>query len=125
MQNDNCSSPGLDRRGFIRAAGGVAIMAALPGALSAAADGAPAGPVTLAFVGCAHIHTPGFIKLLVGDRPDVRVKLVWDHLAVRAEKRAAELGATVASSLEQVWSDPEVAAVVICSETNRHRELVL
>jgi predicted dehydrogenase len=44
---------------------------------------------------------------------------------VRAEKRAAELGATVASSLQQVWSDPEVVAVVICSETNRHRELVL
>jgi hypothetical protein len=41
MQNDNCASPGLDRRGFIRAAGGVAIMAALPGALSAAMDGAP------------------------------------------------------------------------------------
>lgn len=124
MQNENVVSPGIDRRGFIRAAGGAAIIASLPGGL-VAAGAAPAGPVTLAFVGCAHIHTPGFIKLILADAPNVRVKLVWDHEAIRAEKRAGELGAAVAASLQQVWSDPEVAGVVICSETNRHRELVL
>ena len=124
MQTDIPPSPALDRRGFIKAAGGVAILASLPGALAAAAD-APARPVTMAFVGCAHIHTPGFIKLLNGDRPNVRVKLVWDHDTVRAQKRAAELGAAVATELQQIWSDPEVTAVVICSETNRHRDLVL
>jgi predicted dehydrogenase len=82
-------------------------------------------PVTIAFVGCAHIHTPGFIGLIMKERRDVRVKYVWDHLPARAEKRAAELGAKVTDSLEQIWSDPEVTAVVICSETNRHHELVL
>jgi len=125
MQNDIRFSPALDRRGFIKAAGGVAIMAALPGALAAAATTGPARPVTLAFVGCAHIHTPGFIKLLTSDQPNVRVKYAWDHDPVRAEKRAAELGAAVATDLRQIWSDPEVVAVVICSETNRHRDLVL
>jgi len=125
MQNENRVFPGLDRRAFIKTAGGVAIMAALPGALAPAATNAPLKPVTLAFVGCAHIHTPGFIKLLKSNQPNVRVKFVWDHDAVRAEKRAAELGAAVATDLQQIWSDPEVVAVVICSETNRHRELVL
>jgi predicted dehydrogenase len=124
MQNDIPNSAGIGRRGFIKGAGGAAILVSLPGALSAAVA-PPAGPVTLAFVGCAHIHTPGFIKLLLADAPRVRVKLVWDHEAVRAERRAAELGAALASDLQQIWSDPEVAGVVICSETNRHRDLIL
>jgi predicted dehydrogenase len=114
----------IDRRDFIKAAGGAALLAALPGSLAAAA-GAPDSPVTLAFVGCAHIHTPGFIKVLNADRPRVRVKYVWDHEPVRAERRAAELGAAVAGELGQVWADREVTGVVICSETNRHRDLVL
>jgi predicted dehydrogenase len=100
-------------------------MATLPAGLAAAATTETAKPVTLAFVGCAHIHTPDFIKLLVSDQPNVRVKYAWDHDAARATRRAAELGAAVATDLRQIWSDPEVVAVVICSETNRHRELVL
>jgi predicted dehydrogenase len=125
MQNENPVLSGLDRRDFIKAAGSLAIMASLPGSLAAAVGNLGGKPVTLAFVGCAHIHTSGFIKLLLGDQPNVRVKLVWDHNARRAEKRAADLGAAVAANLEQIWSDPDVAAVVICSETNRHRELIL
>jgi predicted dehydrogenase len=124
MQTENLPSPHLDRRAFIKTAGSAAMLAALPGALKAA-TAAPAKPVTLAFVGCAHIHTPGFIKLLNGNRPNVRVKSVWDHNAVRAGKRAGELDAAVATDIQQIWSDPDVTAVVICSETNRHHDLVL
>src|SRR5436190_7375094 len=80
--------------------------------------------VTLAFVGCAHIHTPGFIKLLNG-RSDVKTKWVWDHDAARAEKRAKELSAQATPDLEKIWSDPQVAGVVICAETRRHHDLVL
>jgi len=123
MQDDILLSPEIDRRGFLKAAGGAALMATLPGALAAA--GEPARPAALAFVGCAHIHTPGFIKLLNSNRPAVRVKFAWDHDAARAQRRAAELGADVATDLRQIWSDPEVVAVVICSETNRHRDLVI
>jgi hypothetical protein len=50
MQNETPATPTLDRRGFIKAAGGVALLAALPGALSAAA-GVAGKPVILAFVG--------------------------------------------------------------------------
>ena len=80
--------------------------------------------VTLAFVGCAHIHTPAYVKLLNG-RKDVKVKWVWDHDAARAAKRAGELKATLAAKPADIWSDKEVVGVVICSETNRHHELVL
>lgn len=98
-------------------------VAATAGALLPSASAADK-TVSLAFVGCAHIHTPGFIKLLNG-RSDVKTKWVWDHDKARAEKRAKELSAEVVSDLDKIWADREVAGVVICSETNRHHDLVI
>ncbi len=79
--------------------------------------------VQLALVGGAHIHTPGFIKRLQA-RSDVAVRCVWDHDAQRAERRASELNARVVDHPDSIWGDDQVEAVVICSETNRHEELV-
>jgi 1,5-anhydro-D-fructose reductase (1,5-anhydro-D-mannitol-forming) len=78
----------------------------------------------LALVGASHIHTPGFIKK-IKDRPDITVKFVWDRLPAVAQRQAAELGAAVAASPDQVWSDGDISAVVICSETSLHKDLVL
>ena len=77
----------------------------------------------LAFVGARHIHAPGFVRLLA-ERGDVRVKWVWDHDPARAKVRAADLRARGGASLDEIVSDPEVQGVVICSETDRHPELV-
>src|SRR5437867_3694562 len=109
-----------NRRKFIQSAS-IATLASLslPSALAQADK-----KVIIALVGVAHIHTPGFINLLKS-RTDVKVKYVWDHDAARAEKRAHEVGAAVASDLRQGWADPEIAGVVICWETNRHHDLVL
>ena len=79
---------------------------------------------TVAFVGCAHIHTPGFIRL-VNSREDVRCKSVWDHDAARAEKRAGELNAEVVADFAAIYADLEIDAVIICTETNLHAEVVL
>ena len=78
---------------------------------------------TIAFVGCAHIHTPGFIKK-VQQRSGLKVKSVWDHHAARGERRAAELGASFTPDVSSIWTDAEIEAVIICSETDRHKELV-
>ena len=75
-----------------------------------------------AFLGVAHIHTPGFIKI-INSRDDVRCRYVHDHQAERAQKCADELGAQVAD-IETILADAEVSSVVICSETRRHTELV-
>jgi predicted dehydrogenase len=75
-------------------------------------------------VGCAHIHTPGFVKRLQA-RSDVKVKYVWDHQPGRAQKRAEELSAEAVTELDRIWSDPEIEGTIICSETNRHEPLVL
>ncbi|MCU0511061.1 MAG: Gfo/Idh/MocA family oxidoreductase [Anaerolineae bacterium] len=78
----------------------------------------------IAFVGCAHIHVPDFIRRVQGQAA-VTVKAVWDHDADRAARRAAELNAAVVSDVADIWADPEIAGVVIGSETNRHEPLVL
>lgn len=108
------------RRDFLKTASAAALAAS---ALPAWAQ--PAGkPIQVAVVGVAHIHTPGYLDLLK-QRADVRIKYVWDHDAARAAARAQETGAQAVSDLHVIWSDPEVAAVVILSETVRHHDLIL
>ncbi len=78
---------------------------------------------TTAFVGVAHIHTPGFISGL-NKRDDVTVKAVWDHQEERGRQRATQANAVFTPDLDTILNDDEITSVVICSETNRHRELV-
>src|SRR5215471_8955483 len=108
------------RREFLRSVGAAALTAAAGPSLLAQTS----KKIGLAFVGVAHIHTPDYISQ-VKKREDVTPKWVWDRNADRARKCAGELGARVATEVNQIWSDPEVSAVLICSETNQHRELVL
>lgn len=78
----------------------------------------------LALVGCAHIHTPGFVKRL-NSRSDVKVKYTWDHDVERAKKNAEALNAQAIGDLAKIWSDKDITAVIVCSETDRHEPLVL
>ena len=125
MTTDSAPRPTMARRDFLKTAGSAAAsVAVLSDPVPGLAQETPK-TMTLAFIGCAHIHTPGFVRLLARERKDVKVKYVWDHDAARAEKRAKELpGSQVVSEVKEVWADPDVAAAVICSETNRHRDLV-
>ncbi len=110
----------LTRRRFLRTASAATLAAAsLPSAWAQAQK-----QISMAFVGVAHIHTPSYIDALK-KRTDVKIKTVWDHDPDRAAKYATRLGVPAANDLNQVWADPDLAAVVICSETNRHSELVL
>ena len=103
----------------------LALAIALSLAVALKAADAPTGaPIEIALVGCAHIHTPNFVSRMK-KRTDIKVKYVWDHDAARAKKYADELGAPVVLDLNQIWGDSLVSAVVICSETDRHPELVL
>lgn len=73
------------------------------------------------FLGTAHIHTPGFLGHL--KEVGIPVVAVYDHDEARAAMNAEKTGARV-GSLTDVIHDPEVGALVICSETNRHEQLV-
>jgi predicted dehydrogenase len=109
------------RRGFLKAAGAAGAALAAGERLATAQD---AAKTTIALVGCAHIHVPGFTGLLAG-REDVRVKWAWDENPARVAKWGAVVGARTAPSVAEILADPEVKGVLITSETNRHRELVL
>lgn len=80
--------------------------------------------IKVALAGCAHIHTPFFVKTLKENK-DVQVAAVWDHNVQRAAERAAELETERADDLEKIWNDPSIKAVIIASETNLHEQLVL
>lgn len=80
--------------------------------------------IRTALIGCAHIHTPNFVKRM-NERTDVEVAGVWDHDEKRAKANADALSSPVVADLEAIWNDPAIDAVVICSETDRHLELVL
>lgn len=78
---------------------------------------------TVALLSAAHIHTPNFIKRM-NDRSDVQVKYVWDDDAQRGQKAAEQLGAEIAE-LYDILADETIDAVIICSETSKHENLVL
>jgi predicted dehydrogenase len=77
----------------------------------------------VALIGCAHIHTPDFVKRLRA-RNDIQVKYVLDHDPARAQHWADELESQRAADLGAVLQDGDLAAAVVCSETVRHEELV-
>lgn len=114
----------MPRRDFLKIAGvAAASTAALGGSIKAFADDA-AAPVSIAIVGAAHIHTPNYLKML-SNRKEVKIKCIWDKDSSRAQKWAMPLGAAQVDDVKKIWSDPEIKAVVICSETNQHKELVM
>jgi 1,5-anhydro-D-fructose reductase (1,5-anhydro-D-mannitol-forming) len=60
----------------------------------------------------------------VKSRKDVKVKYVYDHDRARAERNAKDLEAKPIDDPAAIWADPEIAAVAIFSETDRHLDLV-
>lgn len=98
-------------------------MAALTAASVVPAYGADE-KLNVALIGAAHIHTPDFANRLK-KRPEVAVKYVWDHDAERGKKYLERFGAKLIEKPEEAYADPSIKAVIICSETNRHGELVI
>ena len=115
----------ITRRTFVRAAGRAgAALGACSTLVGSAQPAEQEGPVTLALVGCAHSHAPGYVDKIKTTK-GITVKYVWDPEASRASKWAAELGARAVADDAEIWADPQVRAVVICSQTNLHHRLVL
>ena len=79
---------------------------------------------TLAFLGVAHIHTPGFVQRLL-DRPDqFTIKALWDFQPARAQIAADKVGCPAVADYRDILRDDGIDAVIVCSETLLHHELV-
>jgi predicted dehydrogenase len=78
----------------------------------------------VALVGGEHVHTPHFVEILK-HRKDIKVVGVWDYEADTARRRAKALGVPVIEDLNAIWNNPDIKAVIICSETDHHEALVI
>jgi len=76
---------------------------------------------TVALVGVAHIHTPGFIDAM--NQRGVTVSVLWDHNAEKAARSAEKLPGSKVVSAEELLA-AEVDGYVVCTETNIHEEWV-
>ena len=76
-----------------------------------------------ALLGASHIHTPGFVDVLAA-RTDVSVAAIWDPDPAIAEKYAARLQCRAAGDVASVLAMPDLDAVIVLSQTNRHEALV-
>ncbi len=79
---------------------------------------------TIAFLGVAHIHTPSFVKSIQERPAQFTIRAVWDSDPARASIAAGHCHCPAVSDYRDILRDEAVNAVVVCSETNLHRELV-
>ena len=77
----------------------------------------------IALLGAAHIHTPDFVRRLLA-RDDFNVVGVWDHDTDRANLNAEKLGCRICSSVDELLKLDALDAVIVCSETNRHEQIL-
>ena len=91
-----------------------------------AADAQPAKAV-IAFLGSGHTHSWSYGFYNLSRDKNVRVKYVWDSDAKRAADCATWFGgkAKLVANVAEVFADPEVTGVLICSETSQHHDLVM
>lgn len=78
----------------------------------------------LAFIGVAHIHTRGFMSR-VAEHPDVTVVSMFDNDAHYTEKALEWApGAVVAASVEDALAVQGVDAIVVCTQTLKHKDVI-
>jgi myo-inositol 2-dehydrogenase / D-chiro-inositol 1-dehydrogenase len=78
--------------------------------------------IGMAVLGCGRIgrlHARN-----VARNPRARLAAVFDVVASTAQESAAELGVPRAQSLEQIWSDRDIRAVLIATPTDTHVPLI-
>ncbi|MCK9470114.1 MAG: Gfo/Idh/MocA family oxidoreductase, partial [Porticoccaceae bacterium] len=78
----------------------------------------------IAVVSVAHIHSRSFCedlsKLTSGGSPYV----IWDEVADRGAKYAAEFNCPFEADLAKVLADPAVDGFIVCAENTRHLPLL-
>jgi len=79
--------------------------------------------VRVAMLSFAHVHADGYARQ-VSESPDAQIVRIWDHDEDRGRAASQKWGAPFTTNLEEVLSDPNVDAVVVNVETDRHTEVL-
>lgn len=79
--------------------------------------------VKLALLSAAHVHTKGFLKN-IADHDDRDLAVIYDDVADRGQRFAAENGAEYSGDLAATVARDDVDGFIICSENTRHLQLL-
>ncbi len=82
-----------------------------------------AKPLQIGMISFAHLHAEGYAHAIQANPNTVLVGIA-DDVQTRANQKAERFGVTSYSTPEDLLSDKEVSAVVICSENAKHRHFV-
>lgn len=80
-------------------------------------------PIRIATLSHAHGHVNTYCRA-IQEFDDVELVAVWDDVVERGEKAAAEFEMQYRRTAQDIVADPDVDAVIIGCETNRHAEFV-
>ena len=79
--------------------------------------------VGIGIISFAHGHINAYCNQLAGF-DDAKLVICWDDNQKRGESAAEQLGIPYTPHVEEIITHPEVDAVIITCETNRHPEMV-
>lgn len=80
--------------------------------------------VSLGIVSFAHGHAGTYCRRLLS-YDDVKLAACWDDNEARGRANAEQFGMTYSPHVEDLFNHPEIQAVIITCETNRHAEMTL
>ena len=80
--------------------------------------------IRIAMLSTAHLHANSYAQE-ARNSPDVQIACVWDDDPARGEPVAKELGVPFDNDLARVLSRKDVDAVVLCSESSKHRTILI
>ena len=79
--------------------------------------------VRLGLLCAAHVHTKGFLKN-IADNDDRNVTVIYDDVADRGQRYAADAGAEYSGDLEATLARDDVDGFIICSANTQHVPLL-
>ncbi len=76
-----------------------------------------------ALVGAWHVHFEQYADEF-SSRPDCHITVLWDDDPVRGEQAAKKYNCDFEPDYDRLLTRPDVDAVIVASQTNRHSELI-
>ncbi|MFA5189684.1 MAG: Gfo/Idh/MocA family oxidoreductase [Verrucomicrobiia bacterium] len=80
--------------------------------------------IRIALLSTAHLHVNSYAQEARNSQ-DVQIACVWDDDPARGEPVAKELGVPFDNDLARVLSRKDVDAVIVCSESSKHRTILV
>ncbi len=84
-------------------------------------------PIGIGVISFAHGHVNAYCQRLLTDdtiKDDVNLVAAWDDDETRGQSAADKFGMRYSPHVEDLLDNPEIQAIFVTCETNRHAEMV-